>query len=62
MTRRNKNYFGRQKALRAMVNFTDLKSFLMMGFKASRSIVVKKDIVNMLIELDRPKMQYAKAS
>jgi len=62
MTRRNKTYFSRQKALREMVNFTDLKSFLMTGFKASRSLVVKKDIVNMLIQLEQPKMQYAKAS
>jgi hypothetical protein len=45
-----------------MVQFTDLKSFLMAGFQASRSLVVKKDIINMLIELDRPKMAYAKAS
>lgn len=62
MNRRNKNYFSRQKALRAMVNFTDLKSFLLAGFRASRSLVVKKDIVNMLIELDHPNMQLAKAS
>jgi len=62
MTRRNKNYFTRQKALRAMMNFTDLKSFLMAGFRASRSLVVKKDIINMLTELERPKMAYAKAS
>jgi len=62
MTRRNKSYFGRQKALRAMVNFTDLKSFLLAGFRASRSVIVKKDIVNMLIELDRPGLSLAKAS
>lgn len=62
MTRRNKNYFSRQKALRTMVKFTDLKSFLMAGFKASRSLIVKKDIINMLIELEQPKMAYAKAS
>ena len=45
-----------------MVNFTDLKSFLLAGFRASRSLVVKKDIINMLVELDQPKMAYAKAS
>ena len=45
-----------------MVKFTDLKSFLMAGFKASRSLIVKKDIINMLIELEQPKMAYAKAS
>ena len=64
MTRRNKNYFGRQKALRNMINFTDLKSFLLAGFRASRSLVVKKDIINMLVELDGTNHQvaYAKAS
>ena len=62
MTRRNKNYFSRQKALHTMVKFTDLKSFLMAGFRASRSLIVKKDIINMLIELEQPKMAYAKAS
>lgn len=62
MKRRNRNYFSRQKALRAMVQFTDLRSFLMAGFKASRSLVVKKDIVDMLLELNRPKMSLAKAS
>lgn len=45
-----------------MVQFTDLRSFLMAGFKASRSLVVKKDIVDMLLELNRPKMALAKAS
>jgi hypothetical protein len=62
MTRRNKNYFERKKAFRSMINFTDLKSFLMAGFKTSRSIVVKKDIVNMLMELNQPRMAYAQAS
>ncbi len=62
MTRRNKMYFSRQKAFRAMTHFTDLKSFLMAGFRASRSLVVKKDIVTMLQDLERPKMQLAKAS
>jgi len=62
MTRRNKTYMERQKALKNMFDFTDLKSFLMAGFKASRSLVVKKDIINMLTELEQPKFAYAKAS
>jgi hypothetical protein len=62
MKRRTLNYINRQRAIRNMTQFTDLKSFLMAGFQASRSLVVKKDIINMLIELDRPKMAYAKAS
>ena len=61
MKLRTKKYFNRQKALRNMINFTDLKSFLLAGFQASRSIVVKKDIISMLVELDRP-ATYAKAS
>jgi hypothetical protein len=62
MKRRTKNYIDRQKALRHMIRFTDLKSFLLAGFKASHSLVVKKDIVNMLIELEQPRLAYAKAS
>lgn len=62
MKLRTKQYFNRQKALNNMVKFTDLKSFLMTGFRASRSLVVKKDIINMIIELDKPQMQLAKAS
>jgi hypothetical protein len=62
MKRRTKKYIDRQRAFRNMLRFTDLKSFLMAGFKASRSLVVKKDIVNMLVELDQPKLAYAKAS
>ncbi|RYZ55501.1 MAG: hypothetical protein EOP49_02705 [Sphingobacteriales bacterium] len=61
MKLRTKNYIKRQKAVRQMFQFRDLKSFLMTGFQASRSLVVKKDIINMLIELDRPAM-LAKAS
>lgn len=61
MTLRTKKYFKRHKAIKNMIQFTDLKSFLMAGFQASRSIVVKKDIINMLVQLDRP-MTYAKAS
>ena len=34
----------------------------MAGYKASRSFVVKRDIVNMLLELERPRLAYAKAS
>ena len=60
MKLRTRNYITRQKAIRNMIQFTDLKSFLMAGFQASRSVVVKKDIINMLIDLDRP--MYAKAS
>jgi hypothetical protein len=60
MKLRTRKYITRQKAIRNMIQFTDLKSFLLAGFQASRSVVVKKDIINMLIDLDRP--VYAKAS
>jgi hypothetical protein len=45
-----------------MFQFSDLKSFLLTSFQASKSLVVKKDIITMLMELDQPKMQLAKAS
>lgn len=63
MTRRNKNYFSRKRAFQSMSRFTDLKSFLIAGFKTSRSLVVKKDILSMLRELERPGLRrYATAS
>jgi hypothetical protein len=52
MSLRTKKYMNRQKALRNMFQFNDLKTFLMTSFKASRSLVVKKDIVTMLAELN----------
>ncbi|MBS1588011.1 MAG: hypothetical protein JST52_00210 [Bacteroidetes bacterium] len=62
MTRRNKTYLSRQKSLRRMTNLSDLTSFLMAGFGASRSMVVKKDILNMLITLRQPLSYLAVAS
>ncbi|MBS1781627.1 MAG: hypothetical protein JSS78_01025 [Bacteroidetes bacterium] len=62
MTNRNKTYLNRQKALRKMTNLSDLTSFLMAGFGASRSLVVKKDILNMLITLRQPQPYLAVAS
>ena len=52
MKLRTKNYIRRQKALRNMFQFYDLKTFLMTSFQASRSLVVKKDIVTMLAQLN----------
>lgn len=51
MKLRNHVYFRRQKALKAMIRFTDLKSFLMAGMEASRSLVVKRDILQTLTAL-----------
>lgn len=42
-----------------MFQFNDLTSFLMNSFQSSRSVVVKKDIINMLIELNRPALAQA---
>ncbi len=61
MKLRTKNYIQRQKAIRNMFRFSDLKSFLKASFQASKSLVVKKDIINMIIELEQPR-QVAKAS
>ncbi len=52
MKLRTKNYIRRQKALRNLFQFSDLKSFLMTSFQASRSLVVKKDIVTMMAQLN----------
>ncbi len=44
-----------------MFRFTDLKSFLKASFLTSKSMVVKKDILSMIVELEQPK-QMAHAS
>lgn len=51
MKLRNVVYFRRQKAIRQMIQFRDLPSFLMAGLEASRSLVVKKDILSTLRSL-----------
>lgn len=52
MTARNKAYLRRKKALRQFFNFTDLRSMLTAGLALSRSVVVKKDIVKTMAELN----------
>jgi hypothetical protein len=51
MKLRNKVYLRRKKAIQDMAQFKDLHSFLKAGFELSKSIVVKKDILNTLFEL-----------
>lgn len=51
MKLRNVVYFRRQKAIRQMTQFRDLRSFLMAGLEASRSLVVKRDILSVLSDL-----------
>ncbi|HTN45183.1 MAG TPA: hypothetical protein VL098_02460 [Flavipsychrobacter sp.] len=61
MKRRNINYITRQKAFRKMWRFDDLTSFLLAGFHTSKSLVVKKDIINMLLQVKAPHLQLASA-
>jgi len=61
MKRRTLNYLKRQRALRQMFQFNDLKDLLMAGFQTSRSIVVKKDILETLLQLNKPQVQLARA-
>ncbi len=61
MKRRTITYLKRQKAFRQMQTFTDLKSLLMAGFHASRSLVVKKDILETLTQLSRSQYALARA-
>ncbi len=54
MKRRNLQYFKMDKARKVMENplSTDLKSFLTATFALCKSRVVKKDIANVLHELE----------
>ncbi len=61
MKKRNINYMNKQKAFRKMLRFDDITSFLLAGFQTSRSVVVKKDILDMLLQLRTPQLQLAKA-
>lgn len=61
MKRRNIQYINKQKAFRKMLRFDDITSFLMAGFLTSKSLVVKKDILDVLLQLKTPKLQLAKA-
>lgn len=59
MKKRTINYIKRQKAFREMFQFKDIKSFLMAGLETSRSLVVKKDILETLLQLNTSPRQYA---
>ena len=52
MKARNKRYLERSKSLAAIPACNDLKSFLLASLAASRSLVVKKDIISTLIGLE----------
>ncbi len=59
MKKRNINYIKRQKAFREMFQFKDIKSFLIAGFHTSKSLVVKKDILETLLQLNKQGISYA---
>ncbi len=52
MKLRTKAYLRRQKAMRDLLNFSDLRSMLRASITLSRSLVVKKDIVKTLAEIN----------
>lgn len=52
MKPRSKAYFERRRALRELAQPTDLKSLLLTELRAARSVVVKKDIIQMLFTLE----------
>jgi hypothetical protein len=52
MKLRTKTYLRRQKALRNFLDFSDIRSMLRASLELSRSLVVKKDIVKTLAEIN----------
>lgn len=52
MKLRTKNYFRKQKAAQEMIEFRDISTFLRASFERSRSLVVKKDILNTLFQIE----------
>jgi hypothetical protein len=57
MKRRNIQYMLKQKALRNRFRLDDITRFLLAGFHSSQSLVVKKDILNVLFQLKHPQLQ-----
>jgi hypothetical protein len=53
MKQRSKFYMGRKKAQKDMCHPDDLKRFLIAEYNSSQNIVVKKDIMKMIEQLDR---------
>jgi|GEM_PF-1566652 hypothetical protein len=57
MKKRTLNYLRKRKAFRNMLQFKDITSFLMAGFILSKNIVVKKDMLQMLSQLQKQELQ-----
>ena len=63
MKRRTVDYLSRKKALIEMAHTPDVKSLLIAEFNSSRNIVVKKDILKTMEEIEHmgePKKLLAK--
>jgi len=62
MKKRTQIYLRRQKAIRNLFRIDDLNQFLMTSFRASRSIVVKRDILQTLSAINRMPLNLSHAS
>lgn len=52
MNDRKKKYKRKSSAINEMIAFTDIGSFLRASFERSKSLVVQKDILNTMFELE----------
>lgn len=52
MKQRSKDYMSRKKAQTNMCHPQDLKSFLIDEYNSSRNIIVKKDILHMINDME----------
>jgi hypothetical protein len=52
MKLRNQKYLNRKKAIGEMIRFKDLQSFLKASLAISKSMIVKKDMLDALMELE----------
>ncbi|RYD56881.1 MAG: hypothetical protein EOP56_10850 [Sphingobacteriales bacterium] len=53
MKARSKFYMGQKKALKEMCHPNDLKSLLIAEYNSSQNIVVKKDIMKMIAQIEQ---------
>lgn len=53
MNQRSKDYMNRKKAQTNMCHPQDLKSFLINEYNSSQNIIVKKDILHMINDMER---------
>jgi len=60
MKLRTRNYLNRKRAFRVMLQFRDIKSFLWAGFVTSKNMIVKRDVLETIMELDGMQLQRAR--